>query len=132
VLIIVAVFVIRYLGDQWAQIQDSPPQINWLTLLASQLGLTVGLALLPLGGWRALHDLDADLPAVTVWRIFFLSNIAKYLPGSVWALPGRAFLYQRAGVMYVADERLAASYETYAAGLTAYLCAAIEANASSR
>jgi hypothetical protein len=98
VLIIVAVFVIRYLGDQWAQIQDSPPQINWLILLASQLGLTVGLALLPLGGWRALHDLDADLPPVTVWRIFFLSNIAKYLPGSVWALPGRAFLYQRAGV----------------------------------
>lgn len=96
--VVVVIFVTQYLSEQWAQVQADPPRVDWGILVLSQFGLTIGLGMLPLGSWAILRALDSPLPIVIVWRAFFLANIAKYLPGSIWALPGRAFLYQRAGV----------------------------------
>jgi DNA-binding transcriptional MerR regulator len=47
-----------------------------------------------------------------------------------WFYPCGPSMHVGLGHMYVADERFAANYEKYAVGLTAYLAAAIEANAS--
>lgn len=96
--VVVVIFVAQYLGDQWEQVRDDPPEVDWGILLVAQIGLTIGFSTLPLGSQVILRALDTKLSSVTIWRVFFLSNIAKYLPGSVWALPSRAFLYQRAGV----------------------------------
>ncbi len=91
-------FVIRYLNSQWEQVRQTPVVIDWGLLAVAQFGMTLGLGMLPWGSWLALKYLGHVRPAAEVWRIFFISNLAKYLPGSVWALPGRAFLYQRSGV----------------------------------
>jgi DNA-binding transcriptional MerR regulator len=49
-----------------------------------------------------------------------------------WFYPCDSHMHVALGRMYVADERFAANYEKYAVGLTAYLTAAIEANAQAR
>ena len=48
-----------------------------------------------------------------------------------WFYPCAHQMHVGLGQMYVADERFAANYEKYAAGLTPYIAAAIEANAAS-
>jgi DNA-binding transcriptional MerR regulator len=49
-----------------------------------------------------------------------------------WFYPCSHEMQLGLGRMYVADERFAAHYEKYAVGLTAYISAAIEANAATR
>ena len=97
-LAVLLLFVGLYLSRQWDEIRQVSLTIHWPGLVVSQLVLTVGLGLLPLGSWVTLDDLGARLPAVTVWHVFFVSNLAKYLPGSIWALPSRAVLYTRHGI----------------------------------
>lgn len=96
--IVLLVFIGVYLRDQLAQLRDNPLTVDWTILILAQIGMTIGLGLLPWGSLLVLHHLGEAQSPIVVWRAFFISNIAKYLPGSIWALPGRMFLYQRAGV----------------------------------
>ncbi len=95
---VLIVVIAIYLRDQFVQLAEADISVNWGVLILAQLGMTIGLAILPLGSFLTLRALHEPLPAIIVWRVFFISNVAKYLPGSVWALPGRAFLYQRNGI----------------------------------
>lgn len=95
-LAVLLLFVARYIAGQWASLRDTATlQVHWPLLMAAQVGTLIGLALLPLGAWLTLRFVGLPLEGRIVWRAFFVSNMAKYLPGSIWALPGRAFLYQR-------------------------------------
>jgi glycosyltransferase 2 family protein len=96
--LLLVIFVGAYLRDQWDQLRDYTLTVDWLALALSQIVLVSGLAALSVANWYVLKYLGAPLPLVETCRIFFVSNVAKYLPGSIWALPGRMFLYQRAGV----------------------------------
>lgn len=93
-----AVFVFVYLRQQWQTLQTEDLRVNWGVFLIAQTGMCVGLGMLPYGSWLSLAYLGDKRSMVEVWRTFYVSGIAKYLPGSVWALPGRVFLYQRAGI----------------------------------
>ncbi len=43
--------------------------------------------------WRSLlADLDSTLPMPVAMRIFFLGQLGKYLPGSVWTVVAQADL----------------------------------------
>lgn len=95
---LLVIFVGAYLRDQWDQLRDYTLTVDWLALILAQIALVIGLAALSIANWYVLKYLGTPLPLVETCRIFFVSNVAKYLPGSIWALPGRMFLYQRAGV----------------------------------
>jgi hypothetical protein len=95
---VVITFAILYLADQWSALQGASATINWPILLLAQVTMAAGLGLLPAVSWLTLKYLKNPLPLPQVYHSFYLSNLAKYLPGSIWALPGRAFLYQRAGL----------------------------------
>lgn len=97
-MVVVLVFVVLYLSRQWDQIRAVSLTIHWPGLMLSQLMLALGLGLLPLGSWYTLENLGARLPLLTMWYVFYLANMAKYLPGSIWAFPSRAILYTRQGV----------------------------------
>lgn len=97
-LILVIFFGYRYVNEQWSRLSEQVVQANWRYLVAAQLGIILGFWLLPLGSWFMLRAIGHPRGWVLVWRMFLVSNIAKYLPGSIWALPGRAFLYQRSGI----------------------------------
>lgn len=93
---VLLLFVGQSIAGQWASVEDAARiEIRWPLLLTAQVGTLAGLGLLPMGAWLTLRFIGFPLKSQVVWRVFFVSNMAKYLPGSVWALPGRAFLYQR-------------------------------------
>lgn len=68
------------------QIADALRQVNPVLLVLS------GLSVLPASqaimlAWRALlTDLGSPLPLHAAGRIFYLSQLGKYLPGSVWPM----------------------------------------------
>jgi uncharacterized membrane protein YbhN (UPF0104 family) len=86
------------LVDQRDALGDSLDQVSPLALAAALVSLGVGLVFSMLS-WRAvLAELGSPLPVTQAGRIFFVGQIGKYLPGSVWPLLTQAQLGKRAGV----------------------------------
>lgn len=82
----------------WPALLAALAEVDWPLLSLSFAAL---LALMPLMagiGWMVLRWLMAGLTLWQIFSIYFISQLPKYLPGGVWAFPGRVLLYQRAGL----------------------------------
>jgi glycosyltransferase 2 family protein len=98
-LVIVTAFAILYLIDQWDQLQAYAVNVNWALVLVAQVGLIAGMMLLAVNAWLLFHRMTAlHISYRQIYKLFFLSTIAKYLPGGIWMFPGRLLLYQNAGL----------------------------------
>ena len=68
-----------------------------------RLGLSFVVLCLVLGAmtpiWRTiLRRLGYDLPVGRAWRIWFVSNLGRYVPGKVWQVLGMVYLCEREGI----------------------------------
>jgi len=94
--------ILYYLGLQvsynWGQISD----YNWtISLLPLGLSLAIGLAAFFIMAivWRAIigaFGFQLSMPAA--FRIFYLSNLGRYIPGKVWQLFGILYLTGKKGI----------------------------------
>lgn len=99
VLFIVSIaFLFFYIFGQWSKLESYVSQLNWTDIGLASLSFTFALGLLPINSWLLLRWLNANMSPIKLWYLFYLSQIAKYLPGSIWALPGRVYLYKNDGV----------------------------------
>jgi glycosyltransferase 2 family protein len=82
--VLVVVFGALFVVRNWANVSDALAELGWWPVLASvPLGLAgiVGSML----SWRAmLADLGSPLRVSDAGRVFFLSQLGKYVPGSLW------------------------------------------------
>lgn len=86
------------LRSQWYEVRATLESVNWLQ---AACGLMVALAAQPLMGlisWFVLLSLGYAKPFSQVLWLYFTSQLAKYLPGGIWAFPGRVVAYQVSGV----------------------------------
>lgn len=95
---VVVYFVAQYASQQWDEVRQVEFEASKATLGVAQLLIASGFLLFPIGTWLLMRDLRIELPFHEIWQAYFLSHAAKYLPGSLWSLPGRALLYNRRGV----------------------------------
>ncbi|MGH4015522.1 MAG: lysylphosphatidylglycerol synthase domain-containing protein [Pseudonocardiaceae bacterium] len=73
-----------YLVRSWAQVSRAMAEMGWLPMVGALLPAAGGVIAAMLA-WRALlADLGAPLPVRDAGRVFFASQLGKYLPGSVW------------------------------------------------
>lgn len=97
---IVIGFAARELSRQW---DDVAPAIaglrpDWLRVLGSG-AIVVGTYLLLVEAWRAtLRIWSESLPFGSAARIWFVSNLGKYVPGKVWQIAAMGAMAQQAGV----------------------------------
>lgn len=95
---IVVAFLVGYLARNWSQVQAHDWSVDWLrmTLSFGLLGVVYsGFVLL----WRQVLDvLGARLSAVDAHRIWYLSNLGRYVPGRVVQLAGTAYMARAKGV----------------------------------
>lgn len=93
-----AAFVVRALVREWPRVsrEIANARPGWLVLaLACAVAAIVDVA----WGWRhVLRLLGADVPAPRVVPWFFVGEVAKYVPGGVWSVMGRAELAAGGGV----------------------------------
>lgn len=67
-------------------------------LLLSAAMFTIALLLVVWLWARLMEALGQRLPYIVHLRYFGLANIAKRLPGTIWYIAGRAYLYRQRGV----------------------------------
>ena len=86
--VLVAIALIAAVGvalaDRWGQVQPELVRANPLALVASLIAVVAGLHL-AMASWRILLEgLGSPLTGGVARRIFFVGQLGKYLPGSVW------------------------------------------------
>lgn len=85
------------------QLQQSIADLEGLTISWPAVILALGFGCASLTTyallWRAnLRQFGAIISALTAARIWFFSQLVRYVPGNVWHLFGRAYLAREAGV----------------------------------
>lgn len=82
--VLVVVFGALFVITHWGEVSRSLREMGWLPVLAAvplgAAGTVAGMLT-----WRAvLADLGSPLPLADAGRVFFLSQLGKYVPGSLW------------------------------------------------
>ena len=95
---IIIYFVYRQVADKWPAIEAHDWQIHW-----GWLGVSVLTALLTFGVlaalWqRIIRGFNHRLNLAESFRLFYLSNLGRYVPGKVWQLFGILYLAKQKNV----------------------------------
>jgi hypothetical protein len=69
----------------------------WSLLLSVGL-ISLGFFLLPMPTLVVLRSVGKEIRFMSSMKIFFFSEVGKYLPGKVWVAVGRVLLYSKIGV----------------------------------
>jgi len=92
------IFVGRYLTTYWKQLDFTMTPENIRLLIVALVLYCVGMLMLPIGAWVMQRWLGYRLTAMVMWRSFYLAQLSKYLPGGIWSIVGRAFLFTQNGI----------------------------------
>jgi hypothetical protein len=93
-------FAARELAHQWQGVAPALRglRLDWLRVLASG-ALVIATYLILIEAWRAtLRVWSQSLPFAAAVRIWFVSNLGKYVPGKVWQIAAMGALAQKSGV----------------------------------
>ena len=84
--------------SEWSGVESALGTLAWQSVVLSFFAALAG-TVTSLMAWRALlADEGHRLPPLTAARIFFVGQLGKYLPGSVWSVVLQMELGKRAGV----------------------------------
>jgi glycosyltransferase 2 family protein len=97
--VVIAVGIGAYaIGKEWQQVHRALDQIGPLASFEALLALLV-MQFATLRQWQALlAGLGSPLRTTTAGRIFFIGQLGKYIPGSVWPILTQMELGARANV----------------------------------
>lgn len=88
--VVIVAFVTWALWRNWAAVSEQLSRMSWPVLLGA-FAFTVITPVLSMFGWRVLlADLGTHLPAAPASSVFFVGQLAKYIPGSVWTVLAQA------------------------------------------
>lgn len=97
-------FAARSLAGQWNKFESrlTHIQFGWEWILAATALVLVTYALLIEGWRRVLEAWDSHLPFNVAARIWFLSNLGKYVPGNIWSLTAMGVMAKKRGLSAIA------------------------------
>ncbi len=98
VLGVILYFLFQNLRHNWQEVAEYEWRFDIPRLALSLLALCAVLgAMIPI--WRViLRRMGYGLPMGKAWRIWFISNLGKYVPGKVWQVTGMVYLCEREGI----------------------------------
>src|SRR5438067_2214962 len=94
----------RALASEWSDVRPLVATLepNWLLIIAASALVLATYGLL-MEVWRAMLRAWRDtIPVIDAARIWFVSNLGKYIPGKVWQIGAMGVMAQRRGVSPVA------------------------------
>ena len=71
---------------------------NIWSILVSTGFISIGFLLLPIPTLVLLRSVGKRISFISSMKIFFFSEVGKYLPGKIWAAAGRVMMYAKMGV----------------------------------
>ena len=91
-------FLARNLYINWNKIVEYDWNVNYYFLAFSLVLSIVGAFLIALGWNLILRVLGGRLAHKRALKIFFLTDLAKYVPGKVWTMVGKVYLCTKEGI----------------------------------
>lgn len=86
------------IASEWQGVRSALLTLDWPSVVLSFVAAFAG-TVTSLMAWRALlADEGHPLPVLVAGRIFFVGQLGKYLPGSVWSIVMQMELAKSAGV----------------------------------
>jgi len=101
---VVLFFAGRSLATQWSKVEPrlSHIEFGWQWIGAATVLILLTYALLIEGWRRILSAWDSHLPFAQAARIWFLSNLGKYVPGNIWSLTAMGVMAKERGLSAIA------------------------------
>lgn len=101
---VVLYFAGKSLATQWVKLESRLPHIvfQWQWIAAATVLILITYAVLIEGWRRILVAWDSHLPFSDAARIWFLSNLGKYVPGNIWSLTAMGVMARRRGLSPIA------------------------------
>jgi len=101
---VVLFFAARSLATQWGKFESRLPhiQFGWEWISAATALILITYALLIEGWRRILVAWDSHLGFFDAARIWFLSNLGKYVPGNIWSLTAMGVMARKRGLSAIA------------------------------
>lgn len=96
-LLAIAVLIAGLAAVYWTDISQQLAAVTWGRLVSSIAALIAGKMFLVLGARYAARSQGWHPDFLTVGAIVSLSQLGKYIPGSIWHFVGRAALYAAHG-----------------------------------
>jgi len=100
--IIVIAVIFYFLGkqvcDNWEKVQDFHWQVNYLLLSLSVISTLVTFFILSSLYRLIFASLGRDIGYLKLFRIAYLSNLGKYIPGKFWQMFGFIYLAGKEGI----------------------------------
>ena len=99
ILVLLAIAPLGYtIYREWPDFRTAFGEVEWTGYLVAQLLLALGMLLIVAVPWSTLRSLGSTLSMRVVGQMYFATQLLTYLPGGVWAFPGRVVVYQYLGV----------------------------------
>ncbi len=96
--LVVTFFIGRAIYGNWQQVREAEWHLRPAYLLASLLLCSPWFAVRPLVWGLILGRFDHPIPFRAAFRIFRLSELSRYVPGTVWQYLSRVYLAKAFGV----------------------------------
>ncbi len=95
---IVVYFLYRQVASHWGEIKDYQWQVDWGMFVLSAL-VALGTFVIMASNWRRLiAGFGHQLPLRKAFRVFYLSDMGRYIPGKIWPLLGILYLTKKEGI----------------------------------
>lgn len=92
-------FMFRPLQEKWDGVKDELARMSVWRFVVASVMFAVFLFLFRVMSWRrVLKGFGFTLPVAATTRIWTTSELARYLPGSIWQFAGRVYLIKPYGV----------------------------------
>lgn len=103
IIVIPLSFLFRSIFDNWQGIQAFTFQFVPLRFVLALIFLLFAFGLLPVASQQALLQTGYGMNYIAAYRSYHIAQLAKYLPGGLWVIPGRMALFGRYGINVVSS-----------------------------
>jgi hypothetical protein len=99
VTVLIFFWMFKPVTEHWDDVKGPLSRIDWLRFLLAAILFGAFLFIFRVvSWWRILSGLGHDIPLPPATRIWSTSELARYLPGSIWQVIGRVYLAKPYGV----------------------------------
>jgi uncharacterized membrane protein YbhN (UPF0104 family) len=96
--LVILYFLYRQVAHHWQEIRVYEWEIHWGYLISSVIAGVVVLFVLSSVWLKIIAGFGHKLSMAKAFRIFYLSNLGRYVPGKVWQLLGILYLTKKEGI----------------------------------
>ncbi len=96
--VVIIYFLFRQVAHHWQDIKDYDWNLNWGYLVASVFVGLFAFVIMASNWQRIIAGFGFNISLAKCFRIFYLSDMGRYIPGKIWPLMGILYLTKKEGV----------------------------------